>query len=82
MTIRKFSKMRRETGALAFDFGYDNFGVKYHNNLETELKRAYGHEASDSVSGFIMSLRRAFSVFTGGPIEPDEGPAKVYGAVA
>jgi hypothetical protein len=39
-----------------FEFGYDRFGVRYLNRLETELRRLLGVEESDGVSEFIRRL--------------------------
>jgi beta-phosphoglucomutase-like phosphatase (HAD superfamily) len=43
-----------------FDFGFDNFGVRYLNTLETEIKRAYGAGQgidADTVSSLIRYIR-------------------------
>ncbi|MFC1752458.1 hypothetical protein ACFL96_03590 [Thermoproteota archaeon] len=42
-----------------FDFGFDNFGVRYLNTLETEIKKACGSMHSQSPNGdYVSSLIR------------------------
>lgn len=42
-----------------FDFGFDNFGVRYLNTLETEIKKAFGSMHSKLPNGdFVSSIIR------------------------
>jgi hypothetical protein len=42
-----------------FDFGFDNFGVRYLNTLETEIKKSFGSMHSKLPNGdFVSSLIR------------------------
>lgn len=52
-----------------FDFGYDEYGVRYLNRLETELRKAYGVQAYTSVSAFIRNLRGSRFPTSSTPIE-------------
>lgn len=39
-----------------FDFGFDNYGVRYANNLETEVRKAYGCVNPEQDAEFSASL--------------------------
>ena len=52
-----------------FDFGFDNFGVRYLNTLETEIKKAFGSMHSKLPNGdFVSSLIRYVQNTPAGPV--------------
>ncbi len=43
---------------IKFNFGYDKYGIQYHNRLEDEIRRAYGVRKRNAISEFILQLCR------------------------
>lgn len=56
---------------LAIDVGFDRYGVRYLNRLETEVKKAYGQTDADDLSTYVARIRASRRAFRTASPQPE-----------